>query len=161
MSSSHAKIRVGYQPTIEELTRVIFRRHKGYMTTLHICMPHPHDGVFCGADGSEVEVVHLEVTRDDLICGPCMDRCEEFLTQNAEATPISQPLSYQDYLKSDHWQHMREIAREHYGNTCCLCGTEDQLDVHHRTYERRGRERLSDVILLCRDCHSRYHAKAS
>jgi hypothetical protein len=32
------------------------------------------------------------------------------------------------------------------------------LDVHHRTYERRGMERRSAVTVLCRRCHSSHHA---
>lgn len=69
--------------------------------------------------------------------------------------------SYDAYLKSDHWQHMRALAREFYGDRCVLCGATRRLDVHHRTYERKGRERLSDLILLCRKCHGRFHAEAA
>src|SRR5690348_12268015 len=69
--------------------------------------------------------------RDDLFCGECMPILE--LEQDATevdywpdppspAVPITRNISYADYLKSDHWQHMRQIAREHYGNCCCLCG---------------------------------------
>lgn len=32
------------------------------------------------------------------------------------------------------------------------------LDVHHRTYERLGKERLSDVAAVCRFCHDLIHA---
>lgn len=110
-------------------------------------------GGLCGARAFST----VKVGRDDLLCGRCLDLYEAAQLD----TPGAKAQTYDEYLKSDHWQHMREIAREHYGNTCCLCGSDYQLDVHHRTYERRGRERLSDVILLCRDCHSRYHAKAS
>ena len=28
-----------------------------------------------------------------------------------------------------------------------------RMEVHHKTYERYGRERLSDVILVCTRCH--------
>ena len=31
----------------------------------------------------------------------------------------------------------------------------DEQHVHHRTYERRGNEELTDCIALCRDCHNR------
>jgi 5-methylcytosine-specific restriction endonuclease McrA len=31
------------------------------------------------------------------------------------------------------------------------------LDVHHRTYERRGAEKAEDVIVLCRRCHELFH----
>ena len=39
---------------------------------------------------------------------------------------------------------------------CELCYTERPIlgfDVHHLTYERLGRELLSDLQVLCHDCH--------
>ncbi len=65
--------------------------------------------------------------------------------------------SYEDYLQSDVWQRTRDLALEYYGERCCLCNSADNLNVHHRTYERRGNERLVDLIVLCRDCHASYH----
>ena len=39
---------------------------------------------------------------------------------------------------------------------CQLCDARDkQLDVHHRTYDRRCCEPLDDVIVRCHDCHGR------
>jgi hypothetical protein len=31
------------------------------------------------------------------------------------------------------------------------------LDVHHKSYARRGFEQAEDVVVLCRDCHKRHH----
>lgn len=72
---------------------------------------------------------------------------------------LEEESSYAKYLKSDHWQHMREIAEEHYGKQCNLCGSTTRVETHHRTYDRIGRERLGDLTRLCRKCHSRYHGK--
>lgn len=66
------------------------------------------------------------------------------------------PDQYAEYLKSDHWQHMRELALRHYGTNCVLCGN-TPVDVHHRTYARKGREWLEDLIVLCRNCHKKFH----
>ena len=69
---------------------------------------------------------------------------------------------YATYLESDLWARTRDLALEYYGPSCCLCNKETtRINVHHRTYERIGRERLSDLIVLCRDCHARYHRKAA
>lgn len=51
----------------------------------------------------------------------------------------------------------RVILRDQ--NFCYLCGKHAdyvvQMEVHHTTYERFGREHDDDGILLCRDpCHS-------
>ena len=40
---------------------------------------------------------------------------------------------------------------------CQLCNTGGSLQVHHRTYQRRGYERLDDLTVLCRKCHERQH----
>jgi len=31
------------------------------------------------------------------------------------------------------------------------------LHVHHKTYERRGEERTSDLVAICLDCHGKEH----
>ncbi len=36
---------------------------------------------------------------------------------------------------------------------CRTCGATRDLEVHHRTYERWGREDIADVTVLCRGCH--------
>jgi 5-methylcytosine-specific restriction endonuclease McrA len=61
------------------------------------------------------------------------------------------------YLRSDHWQEVRKAALERAGRRCQVCNGDKQLDVHHRTYERKGREEPSDVTVLCRKCHETFH----
>jgi 5-methylcytosine-specific restriction endonuclease McrA len=64
---------------------------------------------------------------------------------------------YQTYLRSEHWQTMRRLALEYAENSCQLCCSPSPLHVHHRSYERLGREKLSDLIVLCEGCHRRFH----
>ena len=71
----------------------------------------------------------------------------------AEAMP------YEEYLLTTHWQTFRAAAYEHYGHKCVLCGAKETLNLHHKHYETRGRETISDVILLCHYCHKIYHGK--
>jgi 5-methylcytosine-specific restriction endonuclease McrA len=66
---------------------------------------------------------------------------------------------YREYLKSSEWAVVRRLALEQADNACRMCGSTQQLDVHHRTYERLGSERLADVVVLCHKCHGDYHAK--
>jgi hypothetical protein len=35
------------------------------------------------------------------------------------------------------------------------------LDVHHRTYENKGKEKLGDLTVLCRECHTKFHKGTS
>lgn len=67
-------------------------------------------------------------------------------------------MPYDEYLKTEHWQTLREKALKRAGHRCQLCNTSlGSLHVHHRTYERRGRESLRDLIVLCADCHAMFH----
>lgn len=61
------------------------------------------------------------------------------------------------YLKSDHWRRMRRLALEDADHRCAVCNATEHLDVHHRTYERLGNERLTDLLVLCRSCHDIFH----
>lgn len=69
-------------------------------------------------------------------------------------------LPYDLYLETDHWKDLRAAAIAHYGDTCVLCDSKP-VQVHHRTYARRGFEQLTDLIVLCDGCHSRYHNKTA
>lgn len=53
---------------------------------------------------------------------------------------------------------LRRIALARAKYRCQICNANDrQLDVHHRTYERLGREQIEDLTVLCHDCHDRHH----
>lgn len=74
-----------------------------------------------------------------------------------QAIAALRKLPYAQYLRTAHWQRVRELALEQAGHTCDLCGQRHQLEVHHRTYARLGFERQSDVIVLCHECHRDHH----
>jgi hypothetical protein len=66
---------------------------------------------------------------------------------------------YQEYLATEHWQTVRRAALERASHRCQLCSSLGPLNVHHRTYSYIARERAEDVIVLCRDCHAKFHDK--
>lgn len=66
-------------------------------------------------------------------------------------------MPYKDYLNTAHWQQTRTRALERAGHSCQLCNSQNSLQVHHRTYERRGCERDDDLTVLCARCHSKFH----
>jgi hypothetical protein len=61
------------------------------------------------------------------------------------------------YMASEQWARKADEARIRYGYRCALCNASDFINVHHRTYERLGRESLDDLTVLCRDCHAKFH----
>ena len=66
---------------------------------------------------------------------------------------------YLDYIASPVWKAKAFDAREAADNKCQLCNSPKYLQVHHRTYDRLGKEPISDLITLCSDCHSKFHDK--
>lgn len=61
---------------------------------------------------------------------------------------------YKAYLKSDRWKKKRQQVFTHYGKRCYACRIAPRiLHVHHLTYDRLGRENISDLIPLCVPCH--------
>lgn len=66
-------------------------------------------------------------------------------------------MPYGDYLRTQHWQRVREDTVRRAGRTCQLCNAEGPLEVHHRTYVRRGEERPDDLVALCAYCHEVFH----
>lgn len=75
---------------------------------------------------------------------------------------------YAEYLESEHWQKVRQEKLESVNYRCERCrayarrtpsGALGGLDVHHLTYERRGRELLEDLEVLCFHCHAVEHGQ--
>ncbi len=67
-------------------------------------------------------------------------------------------MKYQEYLKSNHWKETKARFRKKVkGRRCQFCGATGELHIHHRTYERLGRERLKDLVQLCEECHKAIH----
>lgn len=68
-------------------------------------------------------------------------------------------LPYAEYLATSHWDAVRRATLDRAQHRCQLCNElSGPLHVHHRTYERIGREADSDVIALCARCHDRFHS---
>lgn len=68
-------------------------------------------------------------------------------------------MPYEKYLQTWHWKKVKSQALEYAEYRCMVCNLASPLHVHHRTYERRGEERPSDVIALCEECHGKFHNK--
>jgi 5-methylcytosine-specific restriction endonuclease McrA len=69
-------------------------------------------------------------------------------------------MPYREYLETHEWQRTRKDALKRADRKCQLCNAEGtELHVHHKTYERRGEELPEDLIVLCKDCHAKFHDK--
>lgn len=81
----------------------------------------------------------------------------EHLWDTKETPEFLHTMSYPDYLQTEHWQQKREEAHERANGRCQVCNTTSSLNVHHRTYIRRGYELPEDLIVLCKGCHQLFH----
>jgi hypothetical protein len=90
-----------------------------------------------------------------------MKTCRECLAKSryraATKDKCARP-NYKVYINSAAWKAKKE---EYWASgrlrKCYLCGasTGEQTDMHHRTYERLGREDLDDLVPLCaKPCHA-------
>ena len=62
---------------------------------------------------------------------------------------------YHDYLQSEEWLKLKRERLKIDDYACALCGNRAALDVHHLIYPHRlGTEEISDLLTLCRDCHT-------
>lgn len=64
---------------------------------------------------------------------------------------------YKAYLKSPQWEVKRQLVleRDHY--QCCFCGTDKNLQIHHKRYDNLGCEPLEDLATFCKSCHQAGH----
>lgn len=102
------------------------------------------------------------------VCAECRQREEQKRTKHFERlhamdqihqqnVAALRNMCYADYLMTDHWRQVRGYALYRAGRACHLCASTDNLNVHHRTYERLGCEAPEDLTVLCRDCHAKFH----
>jgi Na+-translocating ferredoxin:NAD+ oxidoreductase RnfC subunit len=67
-------------------------------------------------------------------------------------------VEYRNYLNSDHWHDFKTMIKVKYGCIKCgVCGSTKNTNIHHLNYNHLGKEKLSDVVVLCRYCHKKYH----
>lgn len=62
---------------------------------------------------------------------------------------------YTQYLRSAQWKLKRLDALQHAGYRCARCHSGMNLEVHHHHYTTLGRERVTDLEVLCALCHPR------
>lgn len=65
--------------------------------------------------------------------------------------------TYDDYLKSDRWQQIRDQVFGFYGKRCYFCQSSKFVQCHHLEYSHKIllEGNLLKLIPLCRDCHKR------
>lgn len=150
-----------FRDTLSKLNQIIqdFERIAGNMPPLRIQCMRVCVNALTG-------IMRTEMPRIFGIDGSDMDKIIRAMEQdrriNAHLETLEE-MPYEQYLQTFEWQQRRDQARDQAlrdaGNRCQLCNKSKFLNVHHKTYERRGHELPEDLIVLCRDCHARFHNK--
>lgn len=68
---------------------------------------------------------------------------------------------YEAYLRTPEWRAVRGLVFERCGGVCEICEESPAEEAHHLTYERIGREELSDLMGVCKPCHTLIHGPRS
>lgn len=63
---------------------------------------------------------------------------------------------YNEYLKSPHWQKLRESILQRDNYECQICFNPAE-QVHHLTYQHRGEEYIFELVSLCEACHLKFY----
>lgn len=85
-----------------------------------------------------------------------IDNIEDSITIKAFVKDYKR--NYSSYLETSHWENIRNLKLKEAEYKCQLCSKKDvKLHVHHNTYERIGDEDMNDLIVLCEDCHKKFH----
>lgn len=106
-----------------------------------------HEPITIGQDYTHIELNGLATAYHEMVDSA-------YLAWRVAMMPF-----YSDYLASKWWQSKRSQAHDRAQRRCQVCNSDTRyIDVHHRTYERLGREQDSDLTVLCRECHSLFHA---
>jgi hypothetical protein len=63
---------------------------------------------------------------------------------------------YREYLKSDHWQHLRFRKLKH-AKRCFFCGSKERPEFHHVRYRNITDCTPRDLKRVCPSCHDLYH----
>lgn len=75
---------------------------------------------------------------------------------------VVQNMNYSEYINSDQWRAKRlQYLRWRFGYRtrwhCENCPSKEPIEVHHKTYDHLGDEKMIELIALCRSCHSIAH----
>lgn len=66
-------------------------------------------------------------------------------------------MPYAEYLKTPDWFKTGTRKLNNAGKRCQVCGSRNNLEVHHNNYDHIGSEHDNDLVVLCGECHSVFH----
>lgn len=80
------------------------------------------------------------------------------------AIPPDKKSLYKEYINSQSWRKIKRKRLAKDGYRCKMfhvIPVKTDLQVHHKSYSNLGNEKLTDLITVCRHCHSKIHKRKS
>jgi len=68
--------------------------------------------------------------------------------------------AHHEYLRTQHWNDFKRSYAQRFEPKCVVCGSLENLQLHHHNYDNRFEERDTDVDWLCETCHLGVHGLA-
>lgn len=107
-----------------------------------------------------------EISISEMCCNDCYQLTLEYVHKKNNVLLYPNPLihdnvkmDYQKFLQSEYWKSIREHIKSRDGGECVICGSRQNLHVHHKNYRHRGYEFRNDLHTLCGNCHAKFHGK--
>lgn len=95
-----------------------------------------------------------------IVCSRKCDSARKSATQSGSNSPLWRGGKTMPYVGA--WKRQRRLARERDGGICLTCGSTNRPQIHHVIPARYGGTHdLSNLVTLCRSCHSREELKVN
>ncbi len=131
----------------------------------------------CGKTREQVPGNRITAGPDAITCKGCLNsreaavrRCEREAQWSAEQAEREQlraewRVAYAQYLASGAWAGKRRLKLQRASFICEHCGIRSASEVHHLRYPDAwpgtadwiAREKLTDLVATCRECHEDVH----
>lgn len=85
-------------------------------------------------------------------------------TDKGSGNSLKSNSTYQEQLNDERWKKKRLRILKKFNFKCCLCGRNENLNVHHLSY-KEGKLAWeycdSNYVVLCKTCHKKVHQDPS
>lgn len=112
--------------------------------------------VVCGHEGERIDAASIEA--DAGLYKRFWSAARKLQQFEQDEIDAAWRARYEAHLRSAHWARLRQLVFEREAGLCQGCRSTNGSEVHHMNYRRMGNELLTDLVLYCDDCHSRFHA---
>ena len=110
----------------------------------------------CGVCG--IMAVYRKVAIRGGLCKSCRSIKRENRASKLKTNGVnSRKYMYDTYINSTAWRYFARMLKKDRGSKCEICGGKLRLTVHHKHYRTLFKEKLSDLKVLCWECHKKEH----